>query len=369
MVGYNQNTQFAVPPRKWPPMNGSPPPHAPLPFGMQLVGAAPPPSAPRTPEPADPRPRPWTTDVVRLLRKWARRIHARERAHAEYADQYSTLRSIMGVPTAMFTGTSSVGGFLTYRNCEGEGGGEAANTPECDREESLRLTLAVLSTGALITSQLQTFYNFGKLSDRHKTAADNYSALYHKIEAELEKPPTHRNDPLDVLHDVRTRYDKAQRDAPRLRREPSSEETGGEGEGRGGVERGGGGTRGCGADLIVLEDGGTLSSFLHQMRVAPRTNPETGRGAGVGAGAGMRVQDLESGVWSIPFEEVLAELDNITPGFVLPTQPSFSHSHSHSHHRRSTQPTTGTASGTASGSASGSASGLEDAHAASDGSE
>lgn len=304
---YNQSTRSLPLSPLSPPFMADAPTVTVHPVPFHVVGPGPPGAPPAAAPAPAPAPRPWTTDVVRLLRKWARRIHARERAHAEYADQYSTLRSIMGVPTAMFTGTSSVGGFLTYRNCDGE----AAATAECAREESLRLTLAVLSTGALITSQLQTFYNFGKLSDRHKTAADNYSALYHKIEAELEKAPAHRNDPLDVLHDVRTRYDKAQRDAPQLRREPSSEEV--EGEARGGAREGASeARRGCGTDLIVLEDGGTLSSFLHQMRVAPRGGPRGTRG--------MQVADLEAGLWSIPFEEVLAELDNITPGFELPRQ-------------------------------------------------
>lgn len=163
------------------------------------------------PRPASAASSTWTADVNGLLSSWGRRVHARHRAHAAETERCNRWKYVLGVPTAIFTSVTSVGGFSTYRNCE-----PSPSSVACTSAEDTRFALAVCAAGALVTSQLQNVLDYGGRAARHKAAADGYSALHHSIEALLQLPVEARGDALDVLRDVRARYDKANKDAPAL---------------------------------------------------------------------------------------------------------------------------------------------------------
>jgi type II secretory pathway pseudopilin PulG len=83
----------------------------------------------------------------------------------------------------------------------------------------LRVAVGMISVLAAILASLQTFLRFGERAEKHRAAAERWSALRREIDQMLALHPTYlasRGDPKQYLDDLRRRMDEVAQQSPEL---------------------------------------------------------------------------------------------------------------------------------------------------------
>jgi hypothetical protein len=147
---------------------------------------------------------PWTPTVLELLRDWDRRAAASAETHYNHAARLSSRNIHLGVPVvalSTFVGTSV---FATLQ--------EDVNT-------YFRILVGGISVTAAVLASLQTFLRFAERAERHRVAADRWSAIRREIAQMLALHPTYlasRGDPQKYLDGLRRRMDQVAGQAPEM---------------------------------------------------------------------------------------------------------------------------------------------------------
>ena len=149
-------------------------------------------------------PSPWTQTVLELLRDWDRRAAASAETHYNHAARLSSRNVQLGIPVvalSTFVGTSV---FATLQE---------------DVPPYLRILVGGISVTAAVLASLQTFLRFAERAERHRVAADSWSAIRREISQMLALHPTYlasRGDPQKYLDGLRRRMDEVAATAPEM---------------------------------------------------------------------------------------------------------------------------------------------------------
>jgi hypothetical protein len=149
-------------------------------------------------------PSPWTPAVLELLRDWSRRADASAATHYEMANRLSSSNIALGVPVVVLTTFVGTSVFATLQE---------------DVDTRLRIFVGVISVLAAVFASLQTFLRFGERAEKHRVAAEKWSAIRREIAEMLALHPTYlasRGDPKQYLDDLRARMDEVSTQSPEM---------------------------------------------------------------------------------------------------------------------------------------------------------
>lgn len=155
----------------------------------------------------------WATaNFDSLLEGWFEQINNRSIAHKRLALRFERKHYQWGLPPVIINTLAGSSGWAVFRNCENA----EDSSVSCTSVEAIRLFIGGLTLiGAMLTAYV-TFMKYMSASERHKTAADNFSSLGRSI-TEIIKFPTHlRGNPIDVISKIRERFDSLVRDSPQV---------------------------------------------------------------------------------------------------------------------------------------------------------
>ncbi len=147
---------------------------------------------------------PWRPAVLKLLRDWDQRAAASAETHYNHAARLSRRNVQLGIPVvalSTFVGTSV---FATLQE---------------DVSAYFRILVGGISVTAAVMASLQTFLRFAERAERHRVAADSWSAIRREISQMLALHPTYlasRGDPQKYLDDLRRRMDDVAAQAPEM---------------------------------------------------------------------------------------------------------------------------------------------------------
>jgi hypothetical protein len=152
----------------------------------------------------------WTSDLIKLLRKWRHQIEKRQKAHIILCTKFNRKHYGMSIPAIIIGTASSAGMLSTFKNCN------SSNSEEnCDANQYIRLIAGGISLVAAVLNALQIFFDFQKQSESHKTAANNYETLYRLIDMYIMVPSS-RSEPEHTLKEVIEQYDEIRKTSPPL---------------------------------------------------------------------------------------------------------------------------------------------------------
>jgi hypothetical protein len=160
----------------------------------------------------------WTTELNQLLRRWKQQIGRREQGHREMSRRYTRWHYVFGVPSTIMSTLVSTGILSTFRNCTDQ-------DENCQLDEWIRLTSGIIGYASVVLIALQTFLSYQSRSANHKRSADDYGSLYRTIDSLLLLPGQTRGDPVNILQDIRTKYDDLTRRSLTLPQEYDQELT------------------------------------------------------------------------------------------------------------------------------------------------
>jgi hypothetical protein len=147
---------------------------------------------------------PWTEAVLSLLADWQRRAAVSQDAHYTRATRLTKFNIWFGVPVvalATFVGTSV---FATLQE---------------DVRTDLRILVGFVSVLAAVLASLQTFLRFQERAEKHRAAAELWSALRREIDEMLALHPDYlaeRSDPKAYLDELRRRMDEVSGQSPEI---------------------------------------------------------------------------------------------------------------------------------------------------------
>jgi hypothetical protein len=147
---------------------------------------------------------PWTPKVRRLLEDWRERADATSNTHYAQANRLSRLNLILGIPVVVLTTFVGTSVFATLQ--------EPVNT-------GMRIFVGVVSVAAAVLASLQTFLSFAEQAEKHRAAADRWSAIRREIAEMLALHPSYlatRGDPQKYLDDLRKRMDEVAAESPEM---------------------------------------------------------------------------------------------------------------------------------------------------------
>lgn len=149
----------------------------------------------------------WTSDLNKLLKNWRFQIGKRQQAHLKLNARYNKKHYLLGIPSIMISTASSIGGITTYKECKTDA--------DCAANEYIRLICGIITLGSAVLGALQTFLEYQKQSEAHRSAANNYETLYRLIDTYICVPVS-RGDPVTCLKEIQEQYDEIRRTGPPL---------------------------------------------------------------------------------------------------------------------------------------------------------
>lgn len=154
--------------------------------------------------PSAEEPSPWTPAVVELLRDWARRAHATERAHFHLSSRLSRANTRFGIPVVALTTAVGTSVFATLEHHVGI---------------PLRVLVGMISVLAAVLASLQTFLRFGERSEKHRAAGEAWASLRREIDQMVALPPASLaslGDPKPYLDELRRRMGEVAQQSPEM---------------------------------------------------------------------------------------------------------------------------------------------------------
>jgi hypothetical protein len=144
---------------------------------------------------------PWSKAVVERLRDWERRAAAAAEVHFQIAEGLSRWNVSLGIPVVVLSAIVGTGVFATLTE---------------DVDPSIRIAAGSVSVIAAVLASVQTFLRFGERAERHRVAAERWSAIRREIEKARALHAENAGDPKQLLDDVQARMDEAAEKAPAM---------------------------------------------------------------------------------------------------------------------------------------------------------
>jgi hypothetical protein len=149
-------------------------------------------------------PSPWTPTVLDLLRDWRTRAGASSERHFAQASRLARANIRFGVPVVALTTFVGTTVFATLQH---------------QVDLRLRIAVGMVSVVAAVLASLQTFLRFGERAEKHRAAAERWSAVRREVDEMLALHPTYlasRGDPKQYLDDLRRRMDEVSQQSPEM---------------------------------------------------------------------------------------------------------------------------------------------------------
>jgi hypothetical protein len=150
----------------------------------------------------------WNKPQELLLDAWAENAASYKWMHIKAARYYNFLNDLITIPIIVLSSLSAMGAVFVISNHEGETTDQVNNIIEYIFAGA-NLIVATLSS-------IQKYKRFGENSDRHRTAAVEYSKFYREIKLELVLDPKARNFATDYSKNIKMAYDKLLSNSPEI---------------------------------------------------------------------------------------------------------------------------------------------------------
>lgn len=150
----------------------------------------------------------WNKPQELLLDSWAENAASYKWMHIKSARYYNLMNDLITIPIIVLSSLSAMGAVFVISNNEGETINRANNIIEYIFAGA-NLIVATLSA-------IQKYKRFGEISDRHRTAAVEYSKFYREIKLELVLDPKARNYAIDYSKNIKMAYDKLLSSSPEI---------------------------------------------------------------------------------------------------------------------------------------------------------
>lgn len=155
-------------------------------------------------EPATDPKIPWTEAVLSLLGDWQRRAAVSQDAHYVRATRLTKFNVWFGIPVVALTTFVGTSVFATLQE---------------DVSTDLRILVGSVSVLAAVLASLQTFLRFQERAEKHRAAAELWSAIRREIDEMLALHPDYlaeRSDPKAYLDELRSRMDQVSAQSPEI---------------------------------------------------------------------------------------------------------------------------------------------------------
>lgn len=150
----------------------------------------------------------WNKSQELLLDSWAENAASYKWMHIKAARYYNLMNDLITIPIIVLSSLSAMGAVFVISNNEGETIDRANNIIEYIFAGA-NLIVATLSS-------IQKYKRFGEISERHRTAAVEYSKFYREIKLELVLDPKVRNYAIDYSKNIKMAYDKLLSSSPEI---------------------------------------------------------------------------------------------------------------------------------------------------------
>jgi hypothetical protein len=147
---------------------------------------------------------PWTEAVLSLLGDWQRRAAVSQDAHYVRATRLTKFNVWFGVPVVALTTFVGTSVFATLQE---------------DVRTDLRILVGSVSVLAAVLASLQTFLRFQERAEKHRAAAELWSAIRREIDEMLALHPDYlaeQSDPKAYLDELRNRMDQVSAQSPEI---------------------------------------------------------------------------------------------------------------------------------------------------------
>jgi hypothetical protein len=144
---------------------------------------------------------PWSKALVERLRDWERRAAAAAEVHFQTAEDLSRWNVFLGIPVVVLSAIVGTGVFATLTD---------------DVDPGIRIAAGSVSVIAAVLASVQTFLRFGERAERHRVAAERWSAIKREIEKARALPAEHVGDQKQLLDDVKAHMDEAADKSPAM---------------------------------------------------------------------------------------------------------------------------------------------------------
>jgi hypothetical protein len=144
---------------------------------------------------------PWSKTVVDRLRDWERRAAAAADVHFQVAEDLSRWNVSLGIPVVVLSAIVGTGVFATLTE---------------NVDAGIRIAAGSVSVIAAVLASVQTFLRFGERSERHRVAAERWSAIRREIEKARALHAQQVGDPKQLLDDIKARMDEAGDKSPAM---------------------------------------------------------------------------------------------------------------------------------------------------------
>jgi hypothetical protein len=161
----------------------------------------------REPRQEHPRPAkkvPWTEAVLSLLREWEERASVSQDAHYVRATRLGRYNLLFGIPVVVLTAIVGTSVFATLQEQVATG---------------WQIAVGAVSVLAGVLASLQTFLRFQERAEKHRAAAELWSAIRREIDQMLALHPEYlaeRTDPKAYLDQLRGRMGEVSSQSPAI---------------------------------------------------------------------------------------------------------------------------------------------------------
>jgi hypothetical protein len=149
----------------------------------------------------------WTQTFDDLLLEWQTQISQRKKGHKEGEQKYKNIYFGLGIPCTILTAIISASIFGTFSS-------DCSNATTSTTDEWLRILSGVIALLSAVLMGVNSYVDPGGVREKHKSSADTYDEISHKIDTILRTPVILRGDPITVIDDIRTSFDTAAKDGP-----------------------------------------------------------------------------------------------------------------------------------------------------------
>lgn len=151
----------------------------------------------------------WNKSQEVLLDSWAENAASYKWMHIKSARYYNLMNDLITIPIIVLSSLSAMGAVFVISNNEDEEMIDHTNTIIEYIFAGANLIVATLSS-------IQKYKRFGEISERHRTAAVEYSKFYREIKLELVLDPKARHYAIDYSKNIKMAYDKLLSSSPEI---------------------------------------------------------------------------------------------------------------------------------------------------------
>lgn len=151
----------------------------------------------------------WNKSQELLLDTWAENAASYKWMHIKAARYYNFMNDLITIPIIVLSSLSAMGAVFVINNSKGE-------TIDYPTNAVIEYVFAGANIIVATLSSIQKYKRFGETSERHRTAAVEYSKFYREIKLELVLDPKAREYANEYSKTMKLAYDKLLSSSPEI---------------------------------------------------------------------------------------------------------------------------------------------------------